>query len=281
MMPTVSGTRRLAVRRAALSIAVLATLAGCTSVTVEDKRDYKIQSESDKSILDSQLRRLNEEVAKYPKRHDLHYKISGIYYQQADFREAVKSLDRAIDLAPDDPTYHYQLGRVYLHMKEIDAAEKEFRKAIALLPADRYTGFHAALGHVLALKKDVAGAVSEFQKCVEIEPTKALYYYCLGSLHDMRGDRERTIHYLTEYLSRGDPTYEKQAQFILERLGVIVEKPAASKAEEGLPSRGSALAEEGKTAQAAPRAAVTPAAAADPLELPALEDLVPGEAGKD
>jgi tetratricopeptide (TPR) repeat protein len=178
------------------------------------------------SILDSKLKNLMEEVGKYPKRHDLHYQIAGVYFEKEDYREAAKGLKAALRLAPEESKYHFQLGRVYSVMGESQEAETHFREAVRLSQGDRYSGPHAALGYVLAMKKDLSGAIAEFKKCAEIEPQNPDYQYSLGSLHDMRGERDEAIKCFQEYLVLGGTRYRKNAVFFLEKLGVQVDDAA-------------------------------------------------------
>jgi tetratricopeptide (TPR) repeat protein len=157
---------------------------------------------------------------KYPLRADLHYEIASLHAKKGECRESAKALERAIQLAPEEAKYHFHLGRVFLSMSDLSAAEKEFRDAAKLSREGRYTGPRAALGWTLSLKKDVDGAIAEFGKCVEIDPGNPVFYFFLGSLHDMKGDREPAIHNFREYLARGGVTYRKKTSDILRSLGV-------------------------------------------------------------
>jgi tetratricopeptide (TPR) repeat protein len=214
-------------RIAGLSISSLAVYLapGCETVTIEQGSDYMVTTSKTDTILDSKLKTLQAEAEKYPKRHDIHYQIAIVHSKKGDLREAAKALEKAVEIAPEEAKYHYELGRAYKGMKELDLAEKHFREATRFVPVDRYTGFHAALGDVLAEKKDWVGALAEFEKCIQIDPEDKQYYYVVGSLYDIMGRREDAIRNLEEYLVRGGDTYRKNAVHILERLGVIVEKP--------------------------------------------------------
>jgi tetratricopeptide (TPR) repeat protein len=215
------------VRTFLVSGCVLALLvAGCQTTVTEVGTDYMLPEGKQDSILDSKLKNLMEEVAKYPKRHDLHYQIGGIYFEKEDYKNAAKGLKAALRLAPEESKYHFQLGRVYWVMGESQDAEACFREAVRLSQEDRYSGPHAALGYILAIKKDYSGAIAEFKKCAEIEPQNPMYHYSLGSLHDMRGEREEAIKAFQEYLALGGTTYRKNAVFFLEKLGVQVDKAA-------------------------------------------------------
>lgn len=198
-------------------------LGGCQTTTVDQGTDYKIEEGNATSVLDAQLKKLNEDLEKYPKRSDLRYQMAAIHYQKANYRESAKELEEAIHLSPEEMKYHYHLGRVYLYMQELSLAEKQFRQATKLSSQDRYTGPHAALGYVLAVEKRPDEALAEFKRCAELEPENPIYYYFLGMLYDMKGSPKETIHYFQEYLVLGGKTYRQKACFVLEKLGVRVQ----------------------------------------------------------
>ena len=198
---------------------------GCETTT-KTSAEYQFPEAKPTSIHESQLKNLEDEVARYPKRHELHYQIAGVRFQLEDYRGAEAALLQALDIKPNDSKYHYQLGRIHLRSGELDAAEIHFRKATALVTQNRYTGPHAALGYVLAKSERYAEAIAEFKRCVEIEPENPSFYYFLGSVYDILGDHEATIDHFQGYLTRGGVTYRDKVQFILEKLGVeVVELP--------------------------------------------------------
>ena len=200
---------------------------GCETTT-KTSAEYQFPEAKPTSIRESQLKDLEDEVARYPKRHELHYQIAGVRFQLEDYRGAELALLRALDIRPNDSKYHYQLGRIHLRSGELEAAETHFRKATLLVSENRYTGPHAALGYVLAKRERYVEAIEEFKKCVAIEPDNPSFYYFLGSVYDILGDRDATIDHFQGYLTRGGVTYRDKVRFILEKLGVeVVEMPYA------------------------------------------------------
>jgi len=222
---------------AILVSSLLLTAPSCTTTVTDGGTSYTVSNEKGESVLDSRLRRLDEEVKLYPKRHDLYYDMAGIYYEKQDFRAAARALEKAIELEPTNVQYQTMLGRVYLLMQEVELAEQHFRKAVSLVPPGRYSGPHAALGYVLSLKKDYAGAIEEFKKCLIAEPYNPKFYYSLGAQYDIMGNREEAIRYFQGYLQSGDTEYRKHVVFLLGKLGVDVRPtdlgPAEGRAAEG------------------------------------------------
>lgn len=207
---------------AVLAAPVLLAFVGCETVTRE-KTDYNIRDSKASSILDNQLKRFEEEAAKYPKVPDYHYKIAAIHFERGEYRESIASLEKAIDLAPENAKYHYQLGRTYMTINEVALAEQHFRETVELCPPKRYTGPHAALALALAKQKRWQEAIAEVKECIEIEPGDPLSYYYLGVLCDITNDGDGAIRNLREYLARGGGEYNEKALTVLKARGVDVE----------------------------------------------------------
>lgn len=207
---------------------------GCQSVTTE-KQSYQLSDGKSESILDTRLRKLEGEVMKYPLRSDLWYEIASLHYQKADYLNSATALTKAIELSPSETRYHYHLGRVYLQMRDLEAGEKSFRQALRVAGESRFSGPHAALGLTLAMKthKDLPGAIEQFRKCIELEPQNLIYYYFLGSLYDMQGERESAVKHYQEYLARGGARYRRKTIQLLESLGVRVDEDQLPEAKGG------------------------------------------------
>lgn len=199
---------------------------GCRTTVKETSGAYSISDRKPSSVVDAELKKLLEEIGTYPKRHDLRYRVAGIYFARGEYRAAVEHLKQALRLAPDEPKYHFRLGQTYFRMRELDLAERELREAIRLWPPKRYSGPHAFLGYVLSLKRDHTGAIAEFQKCIETDPGNPEFYYALGAQYDIVGDKEQAARCFHEYLLKGGTTYRKNAVFLLRKLGADVPEEA-------------------------------------------------------
>jgi len=210
-----------------LVIATALLVSGCTT-TVSETTDYEVSDGTSASVVDSRLETLQKDSLKYPKRSDLHYQMALLYFQKADYHASRDALEKAIELEPEVSEYQYHLGRVLLRMQELEVAEERFREAVRLQPKNRYSGPHAALGWTLTLRKDWDGALVEFQRCVEIEPGNPIFYYFLGSIYDLKGEKEKAIQSFQEYLARGGKQYRKKTAHILEKMGVEVDSMPTS-----------------------------------------------------
>lgn len=207
-------------------VVVLSISAGCQTIEVDSQEVHEITTKADGSFLETRLKNLEEQLEEYPKRDDLRYKIAGIHFSEEKYNDAVKHLEMAIELNPENPRYHYHLGRCYLKINEVDLAESSFREASRLMPNGRYSGVHFALGLAKFRKKDFVGAAAEFEAAVKAQPEGLEPYYFLACTNDALGKQEPAIKYFREYLDRGGRTFQSNAIFFLEKNGVIVDRQA-------------------------------------------------------
>jgi tetratricopeptide (TPR) repeat protein len=75
--------------------------------------------------------------------------------------KALENLNRALDLAPNNPTIHEELSHVYIAQQDLPRAEAELEKAIALAP--NISSLHYQLGQIYRKQGQNALAQKEFQ----------------------------------------------------------------------------------------------------------------------
>jgi tetratricopeptide (TPR) repeat protein len=90
------------------------------------------------------------------------------------YEEAWASCERAIRLAPGDPSGYNALGLIADALDRIDAAETCFGAALAVNPA--YTPALCNLADVLVKRGDIAAATHTFQHALELEPANGTYH---------------------------------------------------------------------------------------------------------
>lgn len=86
--------------------------------------------------------------------------------------QAIKELQAAIKLAPDNSSIHLNLGNVLLDTGDRASAEKEYREAIRLNPSN--INAHNNLGLVLEQQGDFEGAEKEYLQALAINPNHQL-----------------------------------------------------------------------------------------------------------
>jgi tetratricopeptide (TPR) repeat protein len=110
----------------------------------------------------------------------------GFFYVQIEAPvEAVRVLERAVELAPQDHRAHNSLGTAYLISLRLDDAATEFQRALALDSSDEYANLN--LGNLSRATGDYEHAVSYYRKQIAIKPDDseahgglAIAYLALG-----------------------------------------------------------------------------------------------------
>ncbi len=96
----------------------------------------------------------------------------GFFYVQVEAPvEAVRILERAVELAPGDHRAHNSLGTAYLINLRLDDAEQEFTKAADLDQKDEYANLN--LGNLLRARGDYARAAGFYSKQIAVKPDDA------------------------------------------------------------------------------------------------------------
>jgi tetratricopeptide (TPR) repeat protein len=92
----------------------------------------------------------------------------GFFYVQIEAPlEAVRILERAVKLAPNDHRAHNSLGTAYVINLRLDDAESEFKRAIELDPADEYANLN--LGDISRARGDYEQAIAYYRAQIKIK----------------------------------------------------------------------------------------------------------------
>ncbi len=96
----------------------------------------------------------------------------GFFYVQIEAPvEAVRVLEQAVQLAPQDHRAHNSLGTAYLISLRLDDAAAEFQRALGLDSNDEYANLN--LGNLTRATGDYERAVSYYRKQIAIKPDDA------------------------------------------------------------------------------------------------------------
>lgn len=148
-------------------------------------------------------------------------------------KEALSWLQKALDIAPNNPHVYQSLGRFYSLDGKRSEAESAFQKAISLNPngfsahldlADFYinilgnpekavaayqaalnlnpvhAGAYHGLGMVLAIKGETAQAIVNFHKAIELAPTNPLPRQALGRIYHAEKQNDNALQEYDEAL---------------------------------------------------------------------------------
>jgi Flp pilus assembly protein TadD len=110
---------------------------------------------------------------------------------RADFEagrvaEALDTMQRVVEIAPDDAEAHYLLGVMALRTDRIEQAEPELARAVALAPRD--AKMLAAHGLALRAQRRWSEAESAFLRSLLLDPGNSSTLAALGELYRLSGD---------------------------------------------------------------------------------------------
>ncbi|PPS23142.1 tetratricopeptide repeat protein [Brachyspira murdochii] len=141
------------------------------------------------------------------------YYIEGVnYYNKKQFEDALKTLNKAIELDPNKAKAYLYRGVSQLVMGRNEEAIKDFDKAIELDP--NYPKFYLYRGHSKNLLKKYEEAVKDFDKAIELDSNYAKAYMYRGvsklglnKYEEAIKDFDKTIelnpNYIDAYYHRG------------------------------------------------------------------------------
>jgi len=113
------------------------------------------------------------------------YRIALIYALELDFEDAIKELDKAIELDPNNPIYHDSKANILYDMGKYQNAIQEYNKAIELDPNN--PDYHNNKGLAQGKLHRYLDAIKEFDKAIELNPNNPIYHnnkgITLGKLH--------------------------------------------------------------------------------------------------
>jgi len=82
--------------------------------------------------LEQALKYIEQAVALKPEDGFIRDSLGWVYFRLGDSKRAIKELERALELVDDDPVIYEHLGDVYLQAGEVGTARSNYEKALTL-----------------------------------------------------------------------------------------------------------------------------------------------------
>ena len=172
------------------------------------------------------------QLREYPKAIDYYKKtnqnvsmnlsnMSLAYYMNGDYGEAVKIMQKAIQLNPEnqvakqnmpmlkqafnrklqamkkeksqDPQHFYELGNLFVEEANYKDALQSFDMAVSLKPD--FAGALVNKGNCLYMLKDYNAAIKAFEAVLAVEPNSQIAFKNLSTLYGMLGNNEMQLFY--------------------------------------------------------------------------------------
>ena len=141
-----------------------------------------------------------------------------LYLLQGRYEAAIKEIDKAIELDPNNPDYHNSKGVALAQLERYEEAIKEFDEAITLNPNN--PDYHNNKGNALAQLERYEEAIKEYNEAITLNPNNPDYHNskCVA-LYDL----ERYEEAIKEYneaitLNPNNPDYHNNKGVALAQL---------------------------------------------------------------
>jgi TolB-like protein/Flp pilus assembly protein TadD len=157
-----------------------------------------LAAQGDQAALADLTNELEAIVANAPEELEPRILLVRAYTYSQQLEESLPVLNAALALDPFNPSLHYELGRSYMTLKRWDEARASLEKSIELEPdqPNAYTN----LGTISLKNGDGIGFVSNFLKAISIDPKDhelpgllAGFLYQLGLVEEADDFRERVL----------------------------------------------------------------------------------------
>jgi tetratricopeptide (TPR) repeat protein len=145
-----------------------------------------------------------------PAQSEIRLELGIVYARQGQWQTALRELERARQLSPEDPRACLYAGEVLWKLKRPIQAIASLREAVRLRGG--YWEAHYRLGEYLAQSDDVPGAAAEFEQVLRLQPGYVRAHLNLGvALHKL-GRAQEAMEQFDEVL-RLDPQNRQALEF--------------------------------------------------------------------
>jgi len=145
---------------------------------------------------------LTDNPAFAPARH----RLGVLAYQSGQVDAALKLIDSAVLLEPDNPVFHMSLGAMLRSQNRLEEAEAACRKSVELDPNS--PDAHNNLGNVLKELDDQEGALAAYETVLFLQPGHVMASMNLATLHRQKNDTDLAYEVLASIESQVGGTAE-------------------------------------------------------------------------
>ena len=124
--------------------------------------------------------------------------LGRLYRDERRFEDALRLLEKAKRLNPDNPEIYLELGTLALKMNNPADASAALEKGVLLAPDNAL--LRNALGSTYRVRGKYQEALQEFHRAVALDPNLVVVYFNLGNLFEERGMIPEAIENLEKYV---------------------------------------------------------------------------------
>ena len=179
--------------------AAIAT-SGARSRALKLNEAFKLNEEGVELILKGDrnrgVQRLNRALEQDSTNTTALYNLAGVKLEQGDARGAIKPLERAIAIAPDDLSFLNRLAEAHFANSNIDNATEYYQQIVETDPA--FGEASLRLGVLYGMNKDWERAETQLRKAVELNPSDPRALGNLGNILVLREKFDEATRLLTK-----------------------------------------------------------------------------------
>ena len=159
------------------------------------------QSYETKGDIDNALTFYKRTLTLDSQRPDVLFKMVYIYGNQDAHQQAIDTLQKIIEIAPDTTEAHYLMALSYLALEQPDAALPAFLATVRLNPDDVSAHYHAAI--LFEQKGEIDNAIVHYEKTMGLDTTllespffqatEVAPFFRLGAIYRERNDEDNII----------------------------------------------------------------------------------------
>ena len=157
-----------------------------------------------KGAYDQAIKDLNKAIKLNPNDAFAYNNRGTAYFGKGEFDRAIKDYNKAIELNLNDAGAYCNRGAAYLKKGTYDRAIEDLNKAIKLNPNDVKT--YNIRGTAYHIKGTYDRAIKDYNKVIELNPEFALSYHKRGFAYFLKGTYDRAIKDLNKAIKL-DPDY--------------------------------------------------------------------------
>lgn len=140
----------------------------------------------DRGAHDQAVRHLEKALSLAPEQPDHHCNLGVILHSKGDYARSKMHLSKALEIDPHNHDARCNLGLVLYHQRQWSQAAQVFESILDAVPG--HTAALANLGMTRLVQQQFDEAVWAYEKAIALEPQHADWHGNLGAAHVRRGD---------------------------------------------------------------------------------------------
>ena len=124
---------------------------------------------------------------------DFHYKSGVKYSLNGNYKKAIESFKKSIEISSDNPDAYRELATVYKHKGNYTKSIELFKKSISLNPDSDQSYY--GLGVIYHDQGNYNKAIALYKKVVELNPKNPNCYFNLGMIYHNSNFEEAIYYY--------------------------------------------------------------------------------------